>query len=181
MVNTGVVRCYSDGDASGGSSAQGGGLHRQAGHLAAPEHRGHRPTGEQLRTLGYIGSDLLRSVVVRRRFCKDFTDYMISLVTQAIRNRTPLHVPLTEESLQHIRLCAEFHGRTETLDVRANIFYHFNIPTLSIWRIMSDFPATKLSNCVMLYRVQIGILHFEYVWVFKKGSLNCPRQSDNRK
>ncbi|KAH3878913.1 hypothetical protein DPMN_002814 [Dreissena polymorpha] len=55
MVNTGVVRCYSDGDASGGSSAQGGGLHRQAGHLAAPEHRGHRPTGEQLRTLGYIG------------------------------------------------------------------------------------------------------------------------------
>ncbi|XP_052260800.1 uncharacterized protein LOC127864947 isoform X2 [Dreissena polymorpha] len=122
MVNTGVVRCYSDGDASGGSSAQGGGLHRQAGHLAAPEHRGHRPTGEQLRTLGYIGSDLLRSVVVRRRFCKDFTDYMISLVTQAIRNRTPLHVPLTEESLQHIRLCAEFHGRTETLDlIKSNL------------------------------------------------------------
>ncbi|XP_052281860.1 NACHT domain- and WD repeat-containing protein 1-like [Dreissena polymorpha] len=54
------------------------------------------------------------------RLCKDFTDNMISLTTQAIRNRYLLHDKLTEECLQHIRLCqskcAEFHGRTETLE-----------------------------------------------------------------
>ncbi|KAH3785953.1 hypothetical protein DPMN_164049 [Dreissena polymorpha] len=51
---------------------------------------------------------------------------MISLTTQAIRNRYLLHDKLTEECLQHIRLCqskcAEFHGRSETLEVRAHIF-----------------------------------------------------------
>ncbi|KAH3692060.1 hypothetical protein DPMN_194937 [Dreissena polymorpha] len=54
------------------------------------------------------------------RLCKDFTDNMISMVTQAIRKRKLLHDRLTEECLQHIRLCqakcAEFHGRTETLE-----------------------------------------------------------------
>ncbi|KAH3895797.1 hypothetical protein DPMN_019963 [Dreissena polymorpha] len=54
------------------------------------------------------------------RLCKDFTDIMISLVTQAIQNRKLLHDRLTEECMQHIRLCqakcAEFHGRTETLE-----------------------------------------------------------------
>ncbi|KAH3785932.1 hypothetical protein DPMN_164028, partial [Dreissena polymorpha] len=54
------------------------------------------------------------------RLCKDFTDNMISLTTQAIRNRNLLHDQLTEECMQHIRLCqakcAEFHGRTETLE-----------------------------------------------------------------
>ncbi|XP_052260576.1 uncharacterized protein LOC127864730 [Dreissena polymorpha] len=65
------------------------------------------------------------------RLCNDFVDNMISLVTKAIRNRKLLHDRLTEECLQHIRLCqdmcAEFHGRTETLEVGAHIFNHFNI------------------------------------------------------
>ncbi|KAH3878603.1 hypothetical protein DPMN_002500 [Dreissena polymorpha] len=46
--------------------------------------------------------------------------------------------------LQHIRLCAEFHRRTEILDVRA-----LNIPTLSILRIMSDFSVTSLLHLIV--------------------------------
>ncbi|KAH3870233.1 hypothetical protein DPMN_033415 [Dreissena polymorpha] len=46
--------------------------------------------------------------------------------------------------LQHIRLCAEFHRRTEILDAHA-----LNIPTLSILRIMSDFCVTSLLHLIV--------------------------------